>query len=286
MLMLTAYFDEAGHPDDPALKYIALAGFVAPASEWEVFEHHWTATLRNARLNEPFHMKEFAHSTGQFTTWKGKEEKRRLLFGRLVEVIRNTRAMPIGAAVSLLDFRSLTPAQQSSFLDPYYVCFQTCVQGAGIEAIFERPEEKVAMVFSHHPEFSGRAAELWNAIKDSYEHGNRMDSYAVSAPEEVVQLQAADLFAYELLHEFDNRILEPNCPMRWGMREILRMSRIDLPRIRLFDRKELLRTIKENSFPDQTSVEEIERTQMISAMESMLKWVRERANISDADLVI
>jgi hypothetical protein len=59
-----------------------------------------------------------------------------------------------------------------------------------------------------------------------------------------------------------------NDPMRWGLRQIA-----PLPRIRLFDCKELLRQIQEAGFPDQTGVEEIEDHSILTAQESMMRWL-------------
>jgi hypothetical protein len=156
----------------------------------------------------------------------------------------------------------LTAGQQSSFLDPYYIAFQTCTRGAAIEAIFEEPGETVAMVYAYHNEYGtnagGRAEKLWHAIKKHYDHGNRMGSYASSTPRDLAPLQAADLFAYELSHEFENRVKRPGDDMRWGLRQIVGMYRIPIPQIILFDRKELLRRIKESGFEDQTGTGGIE----------------------------
>src|SRR5437588_12986997 len=69
-LNLASYMDETGHPDDPNLEYVGMAGFVASAGAWEVFEDAWHDLMRNAHLSEPFHMKEYAHSEGQFKPWK------------------------------------------------------------------------------------------------------------------------------------------------------------------------------------------------------------------------
>ena len=126
MLNFTLYADETGHPDDPALEYAGMAGFVAPYTAWELFEAGWNDLLRNAGLTEPFHMKDFAHSQGQFTSWKGKEDLRRAFFGRAVRLIVETRATPVGAIVSLSGFRSLTAKQQDNYLDSYYIGFQDC----------------------------------------------------------------------------------------------------------------------------------------------------------------
>ena len=285
MLMLTAYFDETGHADDPILNFAGMAGFVAPHAKWLNFEDQWRDTLKNAGLLDPFHMKEFAHSTGQFKSWKEREDQRRLLFGRLIEIIRETKAKPIGAAVHLHAFKTLTATQQSQFRDPYYVCFQTCTRGAALEAVFEDPSEKVAMVYAFNKEYGSSNAKsgaeaLWHAIKKyvtlDCNLGSRMGSYASSTPRETLPLQAADLFAYELCHEFENRIKRPRDKMRWGLRQILRMYQIPSPQIILFDRKELLRRILESGWEDQTGVEEVSNAQMLSAQESMMRWLVER----------
>ena len=98
-------------------------------------------------------MKDFAHSAGQFATWKSDESKRRLLFGSLISVIAKSHAIPIGAIVSLRDFYSLTREQQSHFKDPYYVAFQTCTRGAAVQAMGLNPPERVEMVYSYNREF-------------------------------------------------------------------------------------------------------------------------------------
>jgi len=276
--------DETGHPDDPNLEYVGMAGFVASAGAWEVFADGWHNLMRNAGLREPFHMVDFAHSIGQFASWKKDEALRRAFLSRAVQLIVETQATPIGAIVSMSAFRSLTEKQQSTFLDPYYIAFQHCTRGAAIEAMFEEADEKVAMVYSYQSEYGtdtrGRAEQLWYAMKKHYEHGNRMGAYASGIPGEKCALQAADLFAYELSHEFESRVKRPNDDMRWALRQIIAMYRIPVPQIIFLDRKELLRRIKESGHPDQTGVEEIDDNQMRSAQESMMKWLIERGQFN------
>jgi hypothetical protein len=292
MLMLTAYFDETGHEADPVLNFAGMAGFVAPHGRWLNFENQWRDTLKNAGLNDPFHMKEFAHSAGQFKSWKGKEDKRRLLLGRLIEIIRETKATPIGAAVFLRDFESLTPVQRSHFRGPYYLCFQTVTRGAAIEAVFEDPAEKVAMVYAFNEEYGtanahNGAEALWHLMKKHVtldcNMNERMGSYASSTPAKMMPLQAADLFAYELCHEFENRIRRPNDKMRWALRQILKMYRTPIPQIILLDRKELLRRILESNWNDKTGIEELRQDQELSAQAAMMKWLVERGEFSEGE---
>ena len=74
--------------------------------------------------------------------------------------------------------------------------------------------------------------------------------------------------------------------MRYGLRQIIRMEKVPLPRIILMDRRELLRTIKEAGFKDQTGTEEIGNHNMLSAMQNMVKWLEERGEVAPEDFVV
>ena len=68
----------------------------------------------------------------------------------------------------------------------------------------------------------GRSESLWYWIKDANPHfGRWMGSYASACPDKLNPLQAADLFVYELTHEFENRINRPGDKMRWALTEML-----------------------------------------------------------------
>lgn len=288
-LHLTSFMDETGHADDPKLHFAGMAGFVAPIGVWKVFEQHWNDLLAKAGVSESFHMKDFAHSQGQFRSWKGNEELRRIFFGRLLEIVRETNADPVGAIVSVTDFKTLTPSQQSSFgHDPYFIAFQKCTRGAASSAVLEAADEKVDMVFAFQTEFGASAQKLWHAMKASNIHkiSERMGGFATSTPAEQCALQAADLFAYELLKEFENRINRPQDRMRYGLRQIIKMSKVPLPRIILLDRKEMLRTIREGGLKDQTGTEEVNDHSMLSAMENMMAWLRDRGELTPEDFVL
>src|SRR5260370_13743015 len=167
-------------------------------------------------------MKEFAHSQGQFKDWKGQEPRRKALLHALIAGIAHARPTPVGTIVSVEDFRGLSERQQSSLKDPYYVAFQRCTRGAASEAYDLDPPEQVAMVYSYNQEFgaikatgpysvdeAGLAEKLWRTMKKHTDFGQWMGSYASKTPSEVIPLQAADLFAYELAKEFQNLRTRP-----------------------------------------------------------------------------
>ena len=98
--------------------------------------------------------------------------------------------------------------------------------------------EPVSMVYAYQEEFGaiesgstqtrqqGRAEQLWHAMKSQDNPFTQfMGAYSSSLAKDVAALQAADLFAYELTKEFENRVSRPNDSMRWALRQLL--SKVD-----------------------------------------------------------
>lgn len=247
MLGLSAYFDESGHSDDPRCRFVGMGGLIAPASAWEEFDGKWAAILEEHCSGKPFHATDFAARVPPFDGWGN--EKRKQFFGALIRTIKESGARPFGAVVSLdacETIRHGIPAFKQFIIDPYYLCFQDVTRAAAVSLIgysidhidnweeFEK-NERVAMVYAYQKEFGatsspdgtlrknmGRAESLWHAIRDANPHfGRWMGSYASDSPDNLSFLQAADLFAYELTHEFENRVHRPNDPMRWGLTQLL-----------------------------------------------------------------
>lgn len=289
--MIVSYMDETGHVDDPASNYVGMAGFAGPEELWEPFAKLWQYAITSApfHLKKPFHMKDFAHRRGEFEGWD--EEKRKSLYGKLIEMILLIQPIPIGAVISIEDFKSLTPQQQSNFKSPYHFAFQTCTRGA---AILGRVPAEIRMVYSENIEYGavesfpdagakqlGNADLLWRSIKELTFFGQWMHSCSFSTPGKTVQLQAADLFAYELYKEFENQQNRPNDPMRWGLKQILTLTSPDHVLIRLFDRKELLRTMVEAGHPYQEDFAEVGDIdeQMRAAQEARADWITTRGKL-------
>lgn len=247
MLGLSAYFDESGHSKDQKCRFVGMGGLLAPSSAWDEFDPKWQAILDDYCGGVPFHMNKFAFQAPPFDGWD--KEKRDRFFGSLVKTIKDAEAKPFGAVVSLDAYEFICqgiPAVRQAFLDPYYLCFQDVTRAAAVSLIgysidhiddwkeFEK-NEKIAMVYAQQthfgaiaspegtaPESMGRAERLWYAIREANPHfGRWMGSYASAPADNLSFLQAADLFAYELTHEFENRINRPQDAMRWGLAELL-----------------------------------------------------------------
>jgi hypothetical protein len=253
MLGLTAYFDESGHSEDERCRFVGMGGLCAPTSAWSEFDGKWQAILDEHCEGKPFHATDFANQQKPFNGWK--EEKRQKFLGGLIAAIKESGARPFGAVVSLDAYEFICqgiPAARQFILDPYYLCFQDVTRAAAVSLIgysvdngysiddlkdwqeFEK-NEKVAMVYAYQQRFGaisspentprqsmGRAESLWYAIRDFNPHfGKWMGSYSSALADDLNFLQPADLFAYELTHEFENRVHRPNDRMRWGLARLL-----------------------------------------------------------------
>lgn len=215
--MLVGFFDESGHSS--GTEFFALAAFVAQDSHWVAFDEQWRNAL--SRHGAPYlHMREFAHWVGPFKGWT--EDRRKGLLGDCVTAIKSIRAIAVGAAMSVEDFKKLDYEAQSTLQDPFFCCFQEVVRGAALNAHLEREGLKVQMVFSRQDEFRAMASKLWNVMAKHIDVNERMASLEFQDMRTVPGLQAADLLAYEFRHFYHLRQTKPGTPSRWAFKEIVR----------------------------------------------------------------
>ncbi len=85
---------------------MTVGGFVSTEDKWLKFETEWNRVLKD--FDVPYlHMKEFAHSTGAFKEWKGKEELRREFIIALLKVTKKRVHKGFGCTVFLDDFKEV-----------------------------------------------------------------------------------------------------------------------------------------------------------------------------------
>lgn len=122
--MLTLYCDASGKEQD---SHLVVAGFVAPAEDWLSFETEWGQVLQRYKLKY-FHMREFAHSRGQFKDWKGKEKQRRELLNRLITVLVRRAKCWMGACLLRETYQNVDRDWElHEYLHPYPLCAWLCI---------------------------------------------------------------------------------------------------------------------------------------------------------------
>ena len=190
MTKLTAYFDGSGSPDDTLA--VVVAGFAAPAEQWIEFERNWNDCLRAFGVSA-LHMRDFAHSRGEFTSWKGNEDKRRRFLSRLISIIEVRVHHSFASAVRMEDYRTVdTKYRLSEFSKPYALAGCTCIAKVkGWAKRWRKAEDTIDLVFEDGD------ADKGDLMRAADEHFG--DAPKFLPKHKCVAFQAADLLAYEHL---------------------------------------------------------------------------------------
>lgn len=186
--MFTAYFDDSGSPDSGIC--LGVAGFVATPEKWVEFEKAWHSVLTSYGIGY-FHMREYAHSVGQFKEWKGKEGKRRTLLKKLIKCLNGRVNMSFSSAVVLKEYNevdALYPMHEAMGY-PLALCGRTC--SAKINSWRKRRKitEEVEIILEAGSKHAGDLVRLLK--RDGQPTPTFKDKKAFGA------LQAADFIAWE-----------------------------------------------------------------------------------------
>ncbi len=220
VLALYSYFDESGHSKDPRVSVLAVGGCVSSVAGWKRLVPDWIDTL-SAFSVSALHMKDFAHSKGEFAGWN--EDKRRAFLARLVGFMTRDVDAYIGEAVSLPDgWHQRSDELKTRLKDPYYGCLIYCMTTLISYSARSVNFEEVNLVLADHPEYSAWATEVYHAVKENEDGGHRLGSLTFDSPTGLVQLQAADLVAYELQHYLSDTKPKGRTKKRWAMEQLLK----------------------------------------------------------------
>lgn len=221
MSKLIGYIDETGHSKDEQQRFVGVAGLVAPAENWEAFEHKWKQILSVFKIPY-FHMKDFANRRRHYEGWS--ELKRQKLLGKLLRIVATTHPFPVGAIVSLDDYRSFSLEDRELMGDPYHFCLMGCVYLPAWRTENDPPDVRVAIVFSEQSEFKSMAGLLLEDFNRKYPAAKRFDQPVFQSMKTVEPLQAADIIAYELYKEFERRRYRPQDKQRYGYMELMKVA--------------------------------------------------------------
>jgi hypothetical protein len=188
--MLKVYFDESGSPDDTAA--VVVAGFLASEKQWTEFERNWGDALSHFCVSR-LHMREFAHSLGEFRGWKGDENKRRRFLSRLINVIRSRTLHSFADAVLMDDYRKVNQTYYlNEIFKPYTIAARTCVTKISNWAKREGIDEsEIALIFE---DGAVDKSDLIHRLK-----ADQKTNFTLIKKGDSSALQAADLLAYEHL---------------------------------------------------------------------------------------
>jgi hypothetical protein len=189
--MYTAYYDDSGTANDTLA--VVVAGFVAADEQWTNFDRNWNGSLRQFGISR-LHMKEFAHSLGEFSKFKHNKGERDFFLRQLLSHIKVRVTLTIAQAILMNDYRRVNEIYALDYgFPPYALAGRSCV--ARINLWAEKhgiPKQQVRHVFEDGS--TGKTKLYESALRD---HGMQVTFVKKGG---CAALQAADLLAYETLH--------------------------------------------------------------------------------------
>ena len=193
--MFTSYIDEAGGKDHG---FIAVCGYVASAEKWQSFEVEWKQMLASHDVPH-LHMLECAHFKGPYKKWKDRPDNRAAFIADATRLIRDTVERGYLCAVHYKDFDKVDRRYElrERLSSPYALAGRFCIGRANVwMKETDRPLSEINYVFEEGgPDASG-------LVRIVQEARLQIPSFRPSRDTEIqtatVQLQAADIFAYEL----------------------------------------------------------------------------------------
>jgi len=208
--------DESGHSADSRI--VAMGGVMGSHVHMESLADSWRELKEHHKFNV-FHMTELEGHSGEFTHWS--KDQREALLADIFSAIKDLWIIPFGSAVIIEGYRIL-PELNLAFSDPWFICFQLCVAEVAMSQMGHRddptPKDKIAVFHDRQMEYQGRAVSAFNYLKDSTSFGHRLGTITSGSMADVIQLQLADLIAFEIRKLIENAIYHPEIPTRWPMK--------------------------------------------------------------------
>jgi hypothetical protein len=218
--VLVAYFDESYNhrtEKNPDVKLVyTVAGWISTVEKWQEFGKEWRQALRDARITD-FHMKDYETRQGVYEDWI--TNKRLKVLRRLHRLIKHYTLFGFNASVHKTAFDEImTPeAKKNIGKTPYGFDVRLCLRQIGFWADKNKVNEPIHYVFAHLNKQGGELDWIFETclndpkVKDWF----RMNAMWTKAfAKDVGQLQAADIFAYEINKHVVNYVSRGERPTR------------------------------------------------------------------------
>ncbi len=215
--MFAAYFDDSGSHSRPTL---AVGCVLSGPRKWTKFERQWQKML-NAFGVRLFRMSQFESRVGDFDGWSNKK---RLQFITRAADILDDGVIFFGAySMILQDYRDvLVPAMRvgdSPKTNAYTLLLQSCLEEivTHLGDVLLPAGQRVACFFERGD------PDVWRALLESYnwllelhpEWRHIFGTISFPTKDEALQLQAADLVAYEgYKHTTNQHVEDASRPVR------------------------------------------------------------------------
>src|ERR1700682_4560967 len=222
LMVFEAFFDQS---DGGTPRHFVISGYVGRPGEWRKFERQWRNALAKDRF--PFiHWADLEGGYGDvFGHLHGNREAIETVHRRYIKILNAYRIHGFCAGIDLDTIKAFMPRLtgyiHKKYDDVYFYAFQLAVGRVIIylkHLGFLKPSEKIAFIFDRPKQFKGRAHALYDRMKDGQYYRGYLGPLAFEDKTEFLPIQAADVIAWESMHDCCN----PEERRRWQMKELMR----------------------------------------------------------------
>ena len=223
MSIWDCYFDTAGTESSADGTILVTAGVVAERDKWTRFDRRWLRILEAEGVGG-LHMREFAHSTGQYKTWKGDEPRRGAFLQTLVSEIKRGINIGFVSGLVLPDYRTLDKHYRlTETVGGPYSFAQVGTIARAFDWLRQRKHPGDGVGFFVEKGDAGQGA-LVSFMQREWDTVPLITPRVNDHGEEVTPFQVADFIAYEHRYAYDKfwRTRKKATPRR-SMSELRRM---------------------------------------------------------------
>ncbi len=198
-MLFRFYCDESydGKAYNP--EYFTISGFFADHPTWEEIERGWNAI--NLGYSVPyFHASELNGRNGIYADWeKNKADE---YSAELLSVINRQEKRIVAYNCGILGDvcrNIISPEGQMKLGHPWIMCFQSILAMVAKDMETLPVEDTFSVTFGSELRFEAMAVDVFKQMKKSplFQYRHRLESCISGDSKKIVELQVADLMAYE-----------------------------------------------------------------------------------------
>jgi hypothetical protein len=197
--------------DEKRKRVFAIAGLFGNEEDWDALANKWTESTKG----EEFHAA------------KWQTDNRHGEYASLTKILAASKLLGWGVVMSLLKYESIFPDAADNDL-PYYICFMRVVDHFGYWARLAIPQGTVKFTFDQNLDVEYNAAAIYNHVAHLQEWADSkfLEKDVSFSTRAKPRIQAADLWAYEVMKHMDNTIVGPKRrPTRGSLSELRKSKR-------------------------------------------------------------
>jgi len=225
--MFAIYFDESGTHDKS--KAVVVAGYIATVDQWAEFEREWWDMLKAENISM-FHRTDLECFLNEFSEQNGWNPTRReRMVKRAQGIIKRRVNAGVSSGVIKRTYDEIITGEARQHYGRHYYTFAVsdCLKQVAEWVKDYRRAELIQYVFECGAEGQAEVNEAFREIYEDTDLRERyhLEGWSFADKRNVVQLQAADLLAYESFKHMDNRIVGGvKRDMRKSLYDLLRQS--------------------------------------------------------------